>query len=900
MADRPSKSHALWRLRTFLRHVDIASTLEAGLAGHHADAWAAADAVARDLLRQLTPDEIAGLIGGRGFWSNGGVPRLKLPALHMTDGPSGARGPLPGLASACVPCGAALGATWDLELCRKIGALLGQETKVKGAHILLGPTVNLQRHPLGGRNFECFSEDPQLSAALAAAYIEGVQEQGVACCVKHLVANDQEHRRSYISAEVSEKALREVYLVPFEAAVEAGCMAVMTGYNRVNGTFCSENRFLLQEILREEWGFRGCVMSDWTGTHSVWGSLEAGLDLEMPEAPGMFYKDRLSRLFHGDPDGLAEMTKPRALAVLRVMARLGLQPGSLPTPAPAVSPNSPELRELLAMAAAESVVLLKNGSGPSGGPLPLGRGPVAVLGPSSRRLTTQGGGSAAVEENPGSVNLVEALRRRLGEHAVHYGRGTDAATRLLPPPGPAELRAVEGEGLLKAEFVETSSWEHLPIPEDRPAAEAAIRALSFGFFTGVYYNQDPPSRKFRPRGPWAVRYRGELTSQHTGRHELSLAGTGRFRLLVRGQCLIDAVGDGESLEMGGFLGDLGAEQRAELELSAGQSVEVCVLWAPGPIRPSRLHLGFRQKPWASEAELQAEATELARRAEAAVVVLGSPGQDSEGRDQSFEVCGLELVRAVAAVQPRTIVCLNVGAAKQLPPDLLKAGAVLVCWLGGQEAAEGLARVLCGEGWGPSGRLPATWPYKLEDTAIGEGLKRYPGVGTQVFYSEGVLLGHRWFQSQGISPQFCFGHGLAYTSFEYSDAELRELRGPGPSASGASGASGASAFKPEAELELMVRIRNSGVRAGKEVLQVFAEPRSGADATWRLLLGFTKVALYPGEVQVAAVKFLAREATRHWCERTRTWAVEPCCDVLIASSGEEQWRTALRIATPATA
>ena len=191
--------------------------------------------------------------------------------------------------------------------------------------------------------------------------------------------------------------------------------------------------------------------------------------------------------------------------------------------------------------------------------------------------------------------------------------------------------------------------------------------------------------------------------------------------------------------MGGFLGDLGTEQRGELELSAGEKVEVCVLWAPGPIRPSRLHLGFRQKPWASEAELQAEATELARSCEAAVVVLGSPGQDSEGRDQSFEVCGLELVRAVAAVQPRTVVCLNVGAAKQLPPELLKAGAVLVCWLGGQEAAEGLARVLCGEGWGPSGRLPATWPYKLEDTATGKSLKRYPGVGTQVFYSEGVLL-----------------------------------------------------------------------------------------------------------------------------------------------------------------
>ena len=229
--------------------------------------------------------------------------------------------------------------------------------------------------------------------------------------------------------------------------------------------------------------------------------------------------------------------------------------------------------------------------------------------------------------------------------------------------------------------------------------------------------------------------------------------------------------------MGGFLGDLGAEYRAELQLIEGQPTEISVQWAPGPVRPSRLHLGFRHKPWASEEELHAEAAELARVAAAAVIVLGGPGGESEGHDQSFSQAGLELVRAVAAVQPRTILCLNVGCPKHLPHDLVEMlGALVVCWLGGQEAAEGLARALCGEGWGPSGRLPATWPYKLEDTSIQNVPQRYPGVGTQVFYSEGVLVGHRWFQSKCVGPQFCFGHGLAYTTFEYLSAGLQGVKG----------------------------------------------------------------------------------------------------------------------------
>lgn len=846
---------------------------------------------------QMTPEEVVGLMRGLGMWSNCGVPRLGIHRLWMTDGPSGARGPFPGVPTASVPCGIALGATWDPELCREVGALLGREAKAKGAQVLLGPTINLHRQPLGGRHFECFSEDPQLTAALAVGYIRGVQGENVACCAKHFVANEQENRRNYISSEVSERCLREVYLHPFEAAVkDADCMTVMTAYNRVNGTFCSEHRWLLRDVLRDEWGFKGCVISDWTGTHSVWGSLEAGMDLEMPEDPGMYYKERLARLFRGDPEGLARLTRPRGLAVLRVMARLGLLPtgrqseAQTQPKAPEASPNDATLRETLRKAAAECTVLLKNGTKDIAPPLPLPTaslraGAIAVLGPTVQRLTTQGGGSASVKENEGSWNLVAALRRRMGEAAVVTAQGTDAMTRFLRPPSLQELRAPGGKGLLDVDFVASSSWEEWP--GDRPASVKGkpIQLLDFGFFTGIYYNEDPPSRLFQNEGPWSVRYLGQLFARKIGQHELSIAGTGQFRISVNGKQVLHAVGTGESLELGGFLGDLGAESRVEVHLTAGAAADLCVEWLPGALRPARLHLGFRPRPWPSEAALIEEAVRLAAAAEVAVVVLGTDmNGESEGRDQDmFDQPGMELVAAVAAVQPRTVLCLNVGSPKRLPPELLgRLAGVLVCWLGGQEAAEGLAAVLCGEGWGPCGRLPTTWPVRLEDGPTGgkSGL-RYPGVGTQVFYTEGVLVGHRWFESKGIEPLFPFGHGLAYTAFEYGPIEgLQGCR--------------ARPIAPTDVVEVRVEVRNVGTRRGKEVVQLFVERQAdGGGNPWRLLLAFAKFALEPGERKVATISFAAADAARYWSEATRAWAMEAGpLPILVASSGVERARGVL--------
>src|SRR6478735_3159508 len=268
----------------------------------------------------LTVEEQAALTAGVDLWHTAGVDRLGIPGVGVTDGPSGARGThFTGTTSTSLPCGSALASTWNRELIGTVGRLLGDEAGAKDASVLLAPTVNIHRHPLGGRNFECYSEDPYLTAEIAVAFIEGVQSRGVACAVKHFACNDQETDRMAIDVAVDERARREIYLVPFEAAVRrAGVWSVMAAYNRVDGLFCSEHPGLLTDLLRDEWGFDGVVMSDWFGTHST-AALGAGLDLEMPGPPNLLGHHLLAALEAGEVT--AEAIAQAAQRVLDLMDR---------------------------------------------------------------------------------------------------------------------------------------------------------------------------------------------------------------------------------------------------------------------------------------------------------------------------------------------------------------------------------------------------------------------------------------------------------------------------------------------------------------------------------------------------------------------------------------------------
>ncbi len=393
-------------------------------ADHTRTDWAAA-------LAAMTLDEKAAMTAGVDFWNLAGVERLGIPSIRVTDGPNGARGSaLFGLGTdtaVCIPCGSALGATWDPDLVERVGVMLGEEAHTKASRVLLAPTVNLHRSPLAGRNFECYSEDPLLSGKTAAAFVRGVQSQGVVTTVKHFAGNDAEFERQTINSVIDARALRELYLVPFELAVrEGGALGVMTAYNRLNGPHCSEHAELITGILRGEWGFEGFVLTDWLSAGSTVGCSAAGLDLEMP-GPGSYYGAKLADAVRaGEVDETT--VDAQVTHLLRVLARIGAlddPPGRTST-----SIDRPEHRTLAREAAAAAMVLLKND-----GVLPFDASAVrtlAVIGPNALRPQMMGGGSANLAPHY-RISPLDALRVKLGDAVdVQYARGVDF-DRTAPP-----------------------------------------------------------------------------------------------------------------------------------------------------------------------------------------------------------------------------------------------------------------------------------------------------------------------------------------------------------------------------------------------------------------------------------------------------------------------------------
>lgn len=757
------------------------------------------DAARRDSIRNaLTQEEKALLTAGADLWSTVAVPRVGVPAVGLTDGPNGARGAaLPGAEtspSACTPCGSALGATWDPELVGRVAEVVGREARAKGCHVLLAPTVNLHRSPLGGRTFESFSEDPWLTGSLAVGYIRGAQRAGVAATVKHLVANEAEQERMTADSVVDERTLRELYLVPFERAVKEGSvMAVMTAYNRLNGRWCADHGPLL-EILREEWGFRGVVMTDWfAGAHTVEAAL-AGLDLEMP-GPGRAFGPELDRAVRDGvvPPGVLDAKVDR---LLELMDRLGvLDPGGSgggapagagragpPAPPPA---DGPADRATLRTAAAASMVLLTNRS-----LLPLDAGAlrsVAVIGPNAARAQIGGGGSAQVRPHHRTTPL-DALRRRLGEQvALDYERGC-VIDRVPPVIDGTRLRTPAGAPGMAVEWF----------------ADAAPRG------TPVVRTVAPETMLIDLDGPLGVeagsgrslRATAVFTPVESGPHTVTFAQVGRGRLLVDGAVVHD--GTVAALPAGTlFFGAGSIDLVGEVELSADRSHELVVEVSS---QDHSTLIGFRVgcQPVVGPDLLQ-RAVDAAARADAAVVVVGTTDEwEREGRDRSaLELPGAQdqLVAAVVAANPRTVVVVNAGSPVTMPwAD--DAGAVLQCWFGGQEMADALVDVLLGDA-DPGGRLPTTIPHRIEDT---------PAYGMSqpenhvVRYGERVLIGYRWYDARKIPVRFPFGHGLSYANFTIGAATLSRHE-----------------MTPGSTVVVGVPVTNVGPRGGDVVVQCYVAP-----------------------------------------------------------------------------
>jgi beta-glucosidase len=788
------------------------------------------------LVDALTLDEKAALTTGADSWSTAGVPRLGIPKVWVTDGPNGARGRTMGAVgptSACVPCGSALGATWNPDLIERVGAMLGDEARTKGARVLLAPTVNIHRSPLAGRNFECYSEDPLLAGRLAAAFVRGVQSRGVATTVKHFVGNETEYERMTSNSVIDERALREIYLLPFEIAVrEGGALGIMTSYNRTNGAWCTEQPRLLQDIARREWRFDGMFVSDWYAVVGTVASAEAGLDLEMPGPPRGFGPAIADAVRSGALDESVVDAQVRRL--LSVFSRVGALDGGGDgtvgdaagdggAEAPEESVDRPEHRALAREAATESIVLLRND-----GALPLDAArlrTLAVIGPNADRARIMGGGSAALRPHY-VTTVVGSLRDTFGasvQIVAERGVDNDRSTPALAIPLETEVFADPDFG-----------------------GAAALRSTSV---EAVFFNLGSPLDGVPPDG-WSLRAHGTFNPTESGEHTFTLVQTGPSRVLVDGRVVLDGVADPPPPGRE-FFGLGSQEIAAAVELVAGSAVDVIIEHSSrGSKGMSGVKVGCRLP---GGADLLERAVAAATGADAAVVVVGTTGEwETEGRDRRSMDLPAEqddLVRRVAAVNPHTVVVVNTGAPVTMDwaDDV---AAVLQVWFGGQEMGNAVADVLTGAAE-PSGRLPTTFPVRVEDNP---SYGNFPGENGEVRYGEGVLVGYRWYDARHLPARFPFGHGGSYTTFAVGTPVLSS-----------------PTFARGDALTVDVEVVNTGTRRGAEVVQCYVAPPVGRHVRPpKELKAFAKVWLDPGERTTVALR-LDDRAFAYWDPGQADWA-----------------------------
>ncbi|MEV4344081.1 glycoside hydrolase family 3 C-terminal domain-containing protein [Actinoplanes sp. NPDC049596] len=682
------------------------------------------------LLGQLSLEEKVSLLAGQDFWSLPAIEKIGLRSLVMSDGPIGVRGVgwAPDDPSIALPSPTALAAAWDVELAERAGRLLGQESRRKGVHVLLGPTVNLQRTPLGGRHFECYSEDPLLSGEIAAGFVRGVQGEGVGTTVKHLVGNDFETDRMEVDVRIPERALREIYLAPFEHVVKTGGWGVMSAYNGVNGLPMASNGPLQQGVLKDEWGFDGVVVSDWRAARSTVGAALGGLDIAMPALENPWGAKLVDAVRSGEvPE---ELVDDKVRRVLRLAQRVGVL-GDISDKSSDELDGDATAHEV----AARSFVLVRN----ENYALPLEAAAltkVAVIGALATDARVLGGGSAQVSP-PHTVSPLEGLQRALSGVDVEHAIGADPRPFLPAAHGPrwSDTRVTVGTH----EFTVN------------PAAVRWIGSLPGGL---------------DPQDVESIVLESTFVPDVAGEHTFAVSGFGTFELTVNNEVLYE----GSLHPPGTGRADLllsPREQRVTVELPADVPVPVVLRQTleRGLAHSVATTLGHRPPSPDADGMIE-EAVRLAAGSDVAVVVVGTTEQvESEGFDRaSLALPGRqdELVSRVAAANPRTVVVVNAGS-PVLMPWTDEVAAVLLTWFPGQEAGAALADVLLGVAE-PGGRLPTTWPRAEQDCPV---LAIEPRDGV-VSYDEGVFVGYRGWLRSGVAPLYAFGHGLGYTAWRYDE------------------------------------------------------------------------------------------------------------------------------------
>ncbi len=785
----------------------------------------------------LSLDEKAALSAGSGFFTFSGVPRLGIPNWGTTDGPNGARGSSflgSGDSKAtCIPSGSALGATWNPDLVEELGVVLGRETRTKQARVLLAPTVNLHRSPLAGRNFECFSEDPLLSGKLAAAYIRGVQSQGVVTTVKHFVGNECETDRYTSNSIIDERALRELYLVPFELAVkEGGTLGIMTAYNRLNGAYCNDQAWLLTDLLRGEWGFEGFVTTDWLAGADTVLAAAAGLDIEMPAGNRAFGTTLAEAVRDGRvPEEAVDAIATRLLGAFERIGAWHDEPGV------EQSIDVPEHRAAARRAAAEAMVLLRNDPVAGRPVLPLdvdAVGSIAIIGPNAARAQVMGGGSANLRPFH-RTSPIDELQTRLGDRVDITFEPGCLIDKSAPLLSGSSIVSPDGEQGFQVEIFDNAAFE------GEPAAVVNRDTSRFTFGS----DQLPESA------------RAAFSARGTTRFTTSAAGTYRFevtqvtgtRVLLDGEVVVDGVTDPPKPGTA-FFGFGGSVPPVDVELGADSTHELVIeTVAPRVLMFAGADVGVRM-PIGDDAFERAVAA--AASADVAIVVVGTNDDwETEGEDRTTLALPGEqdaLAAAVVAANPNTVVVVNTGS-PVLMPWANEAPAIVQSWFGGQEMAAALVDVLTGEA-DPGGRLPTTFPASIRQTP---SYGNFPGDNGRTPYAEGIFMGYRWYDAREITPLFPFGHGGSYSTFE--------IGAPSPSA---------STFTPGDTLTVTVEVTNTGARRGSEVVQCYVRPAAARIVRpEQELKAFGKVTLGPGESGVVTLE-LDDRSFAYWDPAQPEW------------------------------
>jgi beta-glucosidase len=663
------------------------------------------------LLTLMTLEEKIAMIHANSSFTTAGIKRLGIPELVLSDGPHGVR-PEHGRdweldndindSATYLPTGIALAATWNPDLGYEFGKVLGSEAKYRGKDLILGPGVNIMRSPLNGRNFEYLSEDPYLSSVMGVGYIKGVQEQGVAACVKHYVANNQEQFRNIVNVKMSERALQEIYLPAFKAAITEGkALSIMGAYNRFRDEYCSHNDYLVNQVLKKEWGFTGVLMSDWNAVHNTKEALLKGTDLEMGTDLGMLPNPDYNKFYLAD-SALAmvksgEVYEKYVDDKVRRVLRLMFAVGKFDNQVSKGAFNTKEHQQVAKKVAEESIVLLKNDE-----ILPLNMEKVktiAVIGDNAVRKHSMGGGSSQVRAKY-EVTFLEALKKAVGDKAtINFAQGYSVDT----------LNAL--------------------IPTNLKEAESIAKAADIVIVVGGWVHAWDES------GVWEQNvYDAEAT-------------------------------DKPNMTM----------------------------------------------PFAQD----------------------------------------ELINKMLAVNPNTIVVLYGGGPIDMTKWADKVKGILQAWYPGMEGGTAIANVLCGT-VNPSGKLPVTFPKKLEDSPA-HALGEFPGQNNEVNYKEDIFVGYRYFDTYNVDPQYSFGHGLSYTSFEYKDLKP-------------------TVDRRKATISFI--LTNSGQRSGAEVAQVYVHDVEASEKRpEKELKGFKKVFLAPGESKTVEIA-LDEAAFSFYSEEKQAWVLEP--------------------------